>query len=285
MVIQGPEPNRPFLAAVSQRAPQPKPQQGPGGPTDQVRLSGLKLSFPSLGKLVVMGGMVAGCVAGAVTLGPMGLLITAAAEALAFAGGLLMSKANQEKLEEANRELLHKATTDPLTGLRNRGAIFELLEEEMERCKKQRCSLSVILCDVDHFKKINDGHGHPCGDAVLQEVARRLAISVRAVDSPGRYGGEEMMVVLPGATSDFAAQVAERIRQEISCRPIDTPWASLTVTMSFGVAGTDSTGGEVFLELVQAADQALYLAKKGGRNRVVVSGKGQAGGWQLTAGG
>ncbi|MCA9794554.1 MAG: GGDEF domain-containing protein [Candidatus Eremiobacteraeota bacterium] len=284
MKVQGPEPGRNFLSGLRFRAtPKTDQPQGPALPSDGVKLSGGKALGPSVGKLLAVGGVVAGCVAGAVTFGPMGLLLTAAGQALAFASGLLMSRAQKEELEEANRELLERATTDPLTGLRNRGAIFEILEEELERSRRQRTSLSVILCDVDHFKKINDNHGHPCGDAVLQEVARRLAISIRAIDSPGRYGGEEMLVVLPGASSSFAVQVAERIRSELCSRPIDTIWGSLMVSMSLGVAGTDVVGSDNFVNLIQAADQALYRAKQGGRNRVESAGGTSSEGWQLTA--
>lgn len=288
MQVDGPG-KKNFLSGIRFRsAPQGSPGGGPDAaaspnPGDLVRLSGAKPKGPPVGKLLAMGGMFAGCVAGAVTLGPMGLLLSFAGQALAFAGGLLMSRAQQEELEEVNRELLERATTDRLTGLRNRGAIFDILEEEMERSRRQRTTLSVILCDVDHFKKINDTYGHPAGDAVLQEVARRLAVCIRAVDSPGRYGGEEMMVVLPGSNTEYAVQVAERIRQELASRPVDTVWGSIRVTMSLGVAGTDLIGSDNYMELIQAADKALYRAKQGGRNRVEAGGTAPAG-WQVSNG-
>jgi diguanylate cyclase (GGDEF)-like protein len=254
---------------------------------DLISLSGLSElaeSVPVMGKALAAGGFVAGCTLGAVALGPLGLLLAAAAQALAFAGGLLMSRQAHKQLEEANQKLLEQATTDPLTGLRNRRAIFQILEDELERCRKQRASLAVILSDIDHFKKINDTYGHPVGDAVLAEVARRVAMAVRAVDSPGRYGGEEMMVVLPGSGTTDAFAVAERIRTSVSSQPILTYRGALHVTLSLGVAGTDLVGHDDLQALVSAADEALYRAKNRGRNRVELAGKDLSSGWMMAQG-
>ncbi len=262
-----------FLASLRAN-PEPKAQATtPSNVTQLRQQDAVQISHrparPPLAKMMAVGGMMATCVAGAVTLGPMGAFLGLAGQALAFAAGFLMNSAEHCELKKTNKELLKKATTDALTGLRNRSAVFDILEDELERCEWHGTELSIILGDIDHFKSINDTYGHPAGDAVLTEVARRLAKSVRNVDSPGRYGGEEMMVVLPGASTECALEVAERIRKEICATPVDTIWGRIPVTMSLGVAGTDTVGCPMLMLLIQAADQALYQAKDEGRDRVI----------------
>lgn len=207
--------------------------------------------------LVTVGGLLAGCAVGAFTLGTAGLLMTVAVQAMAFAGGMLVS-------QEANRKLQHEATHDPLTGLKNRGAIMGLLAEAVGVWGGRRGPLAVVLADVDHFKAVNDTWGHPKGDAVLQEVARRLAGALRAEDAVGRYGGEEILVVLPGLGLLEARGAAERLRLELSSRPIE----DLDVTASFGVASSEGLDPVTAAELIRLADEALYRAKRNGRNRV-----------------
>jgi diguanylate cyclase (GGDEF)-like protein len=221
-----------------------------------------------LASLVAVGGLLAGCAVGALALGPAGLLVTMAVEAVAFAGGMLLTIAGQQELADANRRLQYAAQHDPLTGLKNRGAIMALLEQEVGQWGGRRRHLGLALADVDHFKRINDTWGHLAGDAVLAEVARRISGALRQEDAVGRYGGEEMLILLPGLGTAEALRTAERIRLEICSRPIHTPEGSLQVSASFGVASTEDLLTPTAFALIHLADQALYRAKERGRNRV-----------------
>jgi len=166
------------------------------------------------------------------------------------------------------QERLHEmATRDPLTGLWNRGAVVALLERELPRAAREGRPLAVVLADVDHFKAVNDTHGHQAGDAVLREVARRLAGAVRPYDAAGRYGGEEFLAVLPGCGPEEAAALGERLRKAVSAGPVSAGAASVRVTASLGVAVWDGDVGTPGA-LLRAADEALYRAKRGGRDRV-----------------
>lgn len=226
---------------------------------------------PNVARALAVGGLLAGAAAGAFALGPAGLLLTMAAEALAFAGGVLISKAQQQQLEEANKQLHFQANHDPLTGLRNRGSIFEFLGIEAEKSSKTRAPLAIILGDLDHFKSVNDNYGHLAGDAVLREVSRRIGAVLRAQDAVGRYGGEEILIVLPDTPGGQAVLVAERIRQLVAEEPVKSEVGSIPVTISLGVAAADNPVNVVQQALVQAADEALYRAKREGRNRVAFS--------------
>lgn len=228
-------------------------------------------SRPTVARALAVGGLLAGAAAGAFALGPAGLLLTMAAEALAFAGGVLISKAQQQQLEEVNKQLHFQANHDPLTGLRNRGSIFEFLGIEAEKSSKTRAPLAIILGDLDHFKSINDNYGHLAGDAVLREVSRRIGAVLRAQDAVGRYGGEEILIVLPDTPGGQAVLVAERIRQLVAEEPVKSDVGSIPVTISLGVAAADNPVNVVQQALVQAADEALYRAKREGRNRVAFS--------------
>lgn len=239
-------------------------------------LSALTASFsgmrgPQVTKALTLGGMLMGCAVGAYTLGGAGFILALAAEMLAFAGGMLTAKAEQEALKEDNRRLRHQATHDALTGLHNRGAIDVILKEQLQRAPFRRGSVSVIVADVDHFKKINDSYGHPVGDEVLIEVARRVKAGVREQDSVGRYGGEELLVVLPGIGGAQAVLIAQRIRLSIAQQPFETQAGPIHVTMSQGVSSTDYPQLITPESLILAADEALYRAKHEGRNRVVVA--------------
>jgi two-component system, cell cycle response regulator len=168
-------------------------------------------------------------------------------------------------LEEALRI---QATHDALTGVLNRGTIFELLQRELAKAARSAAAVGVILADLDHFKQINDRYGHPAGDAVLREAARRLKASMRAYDAVGRYGGEEFLLVLPGCALDAAIDVAQRARRAITAAPVSTGPHAVEVTASFGVA-TAETGRPLDLEaVIRVADEALYRAKARGRDRV-----------------
>lgn len=225
---------------------------------------------PHVARVLAFGGLLAGCAAGALALGPSGFLLTLVAEALAFAGGMLVSRSTREELEKTNRELHLQATRDPLTGLHNRGAIDEVLREQLRRAPERRISLSVILADIDRFKLINDTHGHQAGDEVLRDVARRMSAVCRAVDTVGRYGGEEILMILPETTGPEATLVAHRIRLSVAQDPVQTPFGDIPVTVSLGVASTEHAAILDPGVLIRAADMALYQAKREGRNRVAL---------------
>jgi diguanylate cyclase (GGDEF)-like protein len=172
------------------------------------------------------------------------------------------------RLVEAREDMRFKATHDALTSLFNRGVIMDLLGREVSRSRRDRVPTAILLGDVDHFKRINDTHGHPIGDEVLQEIARRLLLSVRSYDYVGRYGGEEFLVILNNCPSAAAPGRAEEIRMAVSSVPVATSIGPLSVTMSMGVHQTDNWGARSMEELLHEVDSALYEAKATGRNRV-----------------
>ena len=174
----------------------------------------------------------------------------------------------QQDLIDARDELRYQATHDVLTGIWNRGAVLDLLHRELQRAARAKTATSVLMLDLDHFKKINDTHGHMTGDVVLREVANRIAQSVRSYDLVGRYGGEEFLVVLPACDKAEVERSANRIRLAISSAPILTASSEIPVTASIGasvIAGDAATSEK---DALLAADKALYEAKNGGRNRV-----------------
>ncbi|HVU05768.1 MAG TPA: diguanylate cyclase [Polyangiaceae bacterium] len=176
----------------------------------------------------------------------------------------------QDQLLEAHAELERRAMHDSLTTAKNRGAIVDTLTRELARARRTRRPTSVVLCDVDHFKRVNDEHGHPAGDAVLQELVRRVRLEVRTHDDVGRWGGEEFLVVLPECPAEEAVRVAERLRDSLARDPVPISLGEVQVTASFGVTGTDQ-GYFDLNSIVSAADTALYSAKSRGRNRVVLA--------------
>ena len=163
--------------------------------------------------------------------------------------------------------LARLSTADPLTGLLNRRGVGALLEQVDQADEVRR--LSVIMADIDHFKTINDTHGHSVGDGVLRAVAGTLAQAVRASDAVARYGGEEFLLVLPGASGEQARRIAERARASVAREPVRAGEQPVPVTISFGVA--EWIPGESSEELIARADRALYQAKGSGRNRVVTA--------------
>ncbi|MEA2580989.1 MAG: hypothetical protein QOE83_1881 [Actinomycetota bacterium] len=180
-------------------------------------------------------------------------------------------KAVEAELQAAKATAEEAATHDPLTGLWNHNRILEILMEEMARSDRQGSTVSLIMVDLDHFKMVNDGHGHVVGDEVLREIAERLERAVRSYDSVGRFGGEEFMVVLPGTIPADAEHAAERIRQEIGKTPIYTSAGSLEVTASLGVVTRHGELVNDATALLVAADTALYESKESGRNRVTIA--------------
>ncbi|MFH1499585.1 MAG: GGDEF domain-containing response regulator [Verrucomicrobiota bacterium] len=172
------------------------------------------------------------------------------------------------KLGETLAELRRLATHDALTGLHNRREFDRRLVEEVARARRFGRPLSLVLLDLDRFKSINDTHGHPAGDAVLVEVARRLSADVRRTDRLARHGGEEFALLLVETAQDAALAQARRLLTLIAEAPVVLPdGGTLTVTASAGVAGLTADGDE--LSLVRAADEALYRAKAAGRGRAL----------------
>jgi diguanylate cyclase (GGDEF)-like protein len=174
------------------------------------------------------------------------------------------------ELEEERVKLQHLATRDSLTGLWNRRAIFDLLSSECSRAERCGYPVTVIMADVDHFKKINDHYGHPVGDIVLQEVARRLSSCIRASDQIGRYGGEEFLIILSDCDGSLAFSRAEQLRIAIANAPVLLETVELHITASFGMNWTNA-GPIDSDQLVREADAALYRAKQAGRNRVAMA--------------
>lgn len=165
-------------------------------------------------------------------------------------------------------ELQNLARRDGLTGLWNRRFFLELGDREMARARRERRPLTVIYFDVDHFKNINDTHGHEAGDKVLRELAIIGSSHLREVDIFGRMGGEEFAILLPGTDEEGAERVAERLRQAFEAHEVLLSDTAVRCTASFGVAQLD-TGPPCLDTLIRRADEALYAAKRGGRNVVV----------------
>lgn len=171
-------------------------------------------------------------------------------------------------LDVAQRNLKKLASTDELTGLKNRRQILKRLQEEFDRSGRLNDPLSIILLDIDHFKQVNDTYGHPCGDQVLKQVATIMNESLRRYDSVGRIGGEEFMIICPGALLDEAAILADRLRQSIKDDRFSDGATSFAITISAGVALASSADKNAN-SIIKRADCALYRAKQDGRDRVV----------------
>jgi two-component system, cell cycle response regulator len=177
----------------------------------------------------------------------------------------------EDRLVEAREELRFKATHDGLTALWNRGMIMDLLGRELARSMREHFSTVILMCDLDHFKSVNDTYGHPVGDDVLRETAKRLVASVRSYDFVGRYGGEEFLVVLNNCDPAFALARAEEIRKAIALKPVPTSSGPVPITMSLGLLLSQEWGRRPVEELLHEADAALYAAKAAGRNCVKVA--------------
>ncbi len=162
--------------------------------------------------------------------------------------------------------LVEQARIDPLTGLPNRRALEERLRQEWARAQRHGNNLAFVMGDLDHFKTVNDTHGHQAGDAVLQEVAARIRAQCRSSDLPARYGGEEFAVLVCDEPAWKARRLAERCREAVEQMQTCHRSGNLRVTMSFGVSDNAAAGSPA--ALVRLADRCLYRAKEGGRNRV-----------------
>ena len=174
----------------------------------------------------------------------------------------------QEELVSARESMRHAATHDSLTGLTNRGEILAMLERELERARRERKPVAVILCDVDHFKNVNDTLGHLFGDEALREIGRRLRTQLRVYDGVGRYGGEEFLMVLPSCDLPNALLRADGLREIIAKTPVVCSGEERLITMSMGVAVSACEGKNEVEMLLNQADAGLYKAKENGRNRI-----------------
>jgi diguanylate cyclase (GGDEF)-like protein len=179
----------------------------------------------------------------------------------------------KRELVAAREALRERAIKDGLTGLFNRNAFFEILDREFARAGRESGSIALIMADLDFFKSVNDTYGHLAGDAVLQECARRIQQSVRPYDTVGRYGGEELAILLPGCGPEEAAERADEMRRCIAQQLFATPADAISLTCSFGVATANGMGTSP-QELMAAADRALYSAKERGRNCVALDNTG-----------
>jgi diguanylate cyclase (GGDEF)-like protein len=177
----------------------------------------------------------------------------------------------EDRLIEAREAMRFQATHDPLTSLWNRGVIMDLLGRELTRTHREGKSAAILLGDLDHFKNVNDTYGHPAGDEVLKETARRLVSSVRPYDFVGRYGGEEFLVVLNNCDPASGLNRAEAIRETICGRPMETAAGPVSITMSLGLLLSQEWGYRTAQELLHEVDAALYAAKAAGRNCVRVA--------------
>jgi two-component system, cell cycle response regulator len=174
----------------------------------------------------------------------------------------------QEELVSAREAMRHAATHDSLTGLMNRGEILAMLQREIERGRRDRKPVGVILGDIDHFKSVNDTLGHLFGDEALREIGRRLRAQLRVYDGVGRYGGEEFLMILPNCDLSDALLRADELRETIASAPVTCSGKERPITMSMGVAISASDGKSDLEALLNQADAGLYAAKEKGRNRI-----------------
>ena len=176
-----------------------------------------------------------------------------------------------EQLKAARETLRDLAAHDPLTGLWNHSSIIDLLVNEIDRAERQGTYVGVALVDLDHFKSINDAHGHLVGDRVLHEAAQVMSRTIRPYDAVGRLGGEEFLVVLPGCDQINAVGHAERLRLALHRIAVNTPLGPVHFTASIGVAVVGPENRSDARTAIQNADSAMYVAKRAGRDRVEIS--------------
>jgi two-component system cell cycle response regulator len=178
-----------------------------------------------------------------------------------------------ERILNLERRILELANTDSLTRVLNRRAFMERCQIEIQRCNRECVPLSLILADIDHFKRVNDQYGHQVGDMVLQKFAGQLSASTRPYDFVARYGGEEFIVCLPGIDCQKAGLAAERMRRLVEAIRLTVPTTTdcFSITASFGVASLRISYEDCLDPLIGLADSAMYHAKQEGRNRVCVA--------------
>ncbi|MFP4363202.1 MAG: diguanylate cyclase [Spirochaetia bacterium] len=176
---------------------------------------------------------------------------------------------SREELQRINRELYKRATEDQLTGLMNRRKMLDHIEYEQERFQRNKKTLSIIITDIDKFKKVNDTYGHNCGDLVLKKAAEMLYSNKRKQDLLARWGGEEFLLVLPETDQEEAAVLAEKMREAIEKMDVQYKEAKIPVTMTFGISEHSANCTNIE-NCIQHADMALYAGKQSGRNQVVL---------------
>jgi len=170
--------------------------------------------------------------------------------------------------ESFHENLMSSALRDGLTKLFNKRYLMDRLDSELKFAQRHETSLSLLMLDIDHFKKVNDTHGHLAGDAVLAQLANVLSRAVRNEDVVARFGGEEIAIILRAIGIDQAVHTAERLRKLVEGTSVESGGKTLKATVSIGVAGFPTTPTKTVAELIDAADKALYRAKHAGRNRV-----------------
>jgi diguanylate cyclase (GGDEF)-like protein len=191
-------------------------------------------------------------------------------ERIRLSKAVTLKFAYQDGLERAaQQDLYHSAVRDPLTGVHNKRFFLERLTHEVAFANRHSSPLALLIFDLDHFKRVNDTHGHPTGDAVLIDVAKRVHNSLRAEDIFARYGGEEFVVLMRGTPEEEAINVAERIRAAVSFQPFRYESISLKTSVSIGLAMYDAELSPSASALIALADARLYTAKSLGRDRVV----------------
>jgi two-component system, cell cycle response regulator len=173
-----------------------------------------------------------------------------------------------KRILELQQSLCFAATHDFLTNLLNRSEILAAIERELSRSGREGMAATIIMADIDHFKRINDSLGHAAGDEVLKEVARRLKSDLRPYDVVGRYGGEEFLIILPGCELTTGARRADEIRNLVAKDPVSTPSGTTSASVSMGVTVTSPRRDHSVSDLLHEADVSMYAAKKNGRNRV-----------------
>lgn len=174
--------------------------------------------------------------------------------------------------EAASVQALYQAAyTDELTGILNRGAFMLRAQEEFSFCKRNNALMSIVMCDVDHFKLINDNYGHPAGDHILKELSAILAAQMRREDLLGRYGGEEFIMLLRETPEDAAEGWADRVRQTVMQYPFIYQGLAIPTTISIGLCTRRVTALDALPTIIRVADNALYRAKQNGRNRLEVA--------------
>jgi diguanylate cyclase (GGDEF)-like protein len=245
-----------------------------GPPLKQVRARSFQPKTPASGpEEIALGGFVAvPILTGGRLTGLLGVGGRSVQRMSAEDQALLEKMANQAHIVTENSRLVqrlkHLAGHDGLTELFNHRQTREQLQREFERVSRYAGSLSLLMIDIDHFKAVNDRHGHPAGDVVLREVARVVSEAVRAVDIVGRYGGEEFVAILPQTDVEEARLLAERLRKAVEALAVPVGSASVHVTISTGIASYPAPNVDTSDELIREADRALYRAKQDGRNRV-----------------
>ncbi|MHB1233543.1 MAG: GGDEF domain-containing protein [Burkholderiales bacterium] len=182
--------------------------------------------------------------------------------------GMLATSFNAmaSKLEESQSALYELATRDGLTRLYNHRTFYTLLSDELARLQRFKRPVSLLMLDIDRFKRVNDTYGHQAGDAVIRDMSELISQQLRTIDRVCRYGGEEIAVILPEIDPDAAANIAERLRASVETHLFEVG-ATVRITISIGVASSPTDGGSADT-LVAAADAALYVAKRSGRNQI-----------------